>query len=228
MGRTKGAADKAPRKKSQRTKANVPGAAGVAGIGPGHNSKPAHNLTPDEKRQLFLSHRTSWKAHLEKQKALDEARTKLVAALKNDGFTVKQFELADQLDTLKGEAKVSGEVKDRLQVARWIGHPMGAQLDLFADTGAKPGQPAGAASADAAYDKGKQASMENRPAKPQDEGYAADSAQWNHYMAGYHEHQRELGGGIKAPADVNQSTMAQQPGAPQGDTDEIPPALQRH
>ena len=35
------------------------------------------------------------------------------AALKADGFTVKQMQIADQLLSVKGEAKVTGEVEDR-------------------------------------------------------------------------------------------------------------------
>jgi hypothetical protein len=181
MPRTKGSKNK------PKTKDNVPGAAGNAG----DNSKPKHNLTPEDQRALFVHHRVAWAELQTKQKAVDEIAIKVKAALKKDGFTVKQMEIADQLGDLKGEAKIQGEVKDRLQVARWIGHPLGAQLDLFADMKAAPQV--------SPYDLGKTASVENRPAKPQDHGFAPDTDQHERYMAGYGDHQRELSGGLKAP-----------------------------
>jgi hypothetical protein len=185
MARTKGSKNK-PRK----TKSDVPGAAGVAGVG--HNSKPEHNLSPDYKRKLFLHHYDKWKELQAKQAVVDKIAIDVKAALKKDGFKVKEMEIADNLGDLKGEAKIQGEVKDRLQVARWIGHPLGAQLDLFADMKAAPQA--------APYEVGKSDSMGNLPAKPQDRGYAPGTEQHDRYMAGYSDHQRELAGGIKAPA----------------------------
>ena len=76
-----------------------------------------------------------------------------------------------------------------LQVARWLGHPMGAQLDMFEAPDRTP-------IADRAYDEGKQASIENRSAKP---SYAPETEAYRSYMSGYHDHQRELAGGLKAP-----------------------------
>jgi hypothetical protein len=193
MARTKGSKNK--------TKPDVPGAAGVAGVG--HNSKPEHNLSPDDKRKLFLHHRTKWNELQAKQAVVDKVAIDVKAALKKDGFTVKEMEIADALGDLKGEARIQDDVKTRLQVARWLGHPLGAQLDLFADIKAAPQS--------TPYDLGKTASIENRPAKPQDHGFAPDSEQYNQYMAGHADHQREIVGGMKAPADADQSTMAQKP-----------------
>jgi hypothetical protein len=205
MARPKGSKNEA------KTKSDVPGAAGVAGVG--HNSKPEHNLTPDDQRKLFLHHRTKWNELQAKQAVVDKIAIDVKAALKKDGFTVKEMQIADALGDLKGEARIQDDVKTRLQVARWMGHPLGAQLDLFADgKAAIVGDP---------YDLGKMASMEDRPAKPQDHGYAPDSEQHGRYMAGYQDHQRELAGGIKAPATADQSTMAHR-------DDEKPPTETAH
>jgi hypothetical protein len=187
MARKKGSRNK------PKTKEGVPGAAGVAGAaGKGDNSKPKHNLTPEDQRALFIHHRVAWAELQAKQAAVDKIAITVKAALKKDGFTVGQMKIADSLGDLKGEAKIQGEVKDRLQVARWIGHPLGAQLDLFADMKAAPQA--------APYEVGKSDSMANLPAKPQDHGYAPGTEQHDRYMAGYSDHQRELAGGIKAPA----------------------------
>lgn len=180
---------KGPRK--AKTKPDAPGA--------GHNSgDDKAPLTADEQRQLFLSHRTSWNGWKAKLAVVEKIERDVKAALKADGFTVKQMQIADQLLSVKGEAKVTGEVEDRLKVALWTGHPMGAQLDLFR-------QPDRTPSTDRAYDAGKMCSMENKPAKPP---YDPSTPQYERFMAGYHDHQRELVGGLKAPKSDDESTMA--------------------
>ena len=111
-----------------KTSSKAPGA-------PGHNSgddaaKPG--LTDTERRELFASHRQAWNEWQAKQAVVDKIGKDVKAALKGDGFTIKHMQIADDLMDAAGEAKVKAEVQDRLQVALWIGHPMGAQLDLFA------------------------------------------------------------------------------------------------
>jgi hypothetical protein len=179
--------------RKSRTKPDVPGAS--------HNSGDERpGLTPNEEQALFLQHRTSWNEGQAKLKAAEKIVADVVAALKADGFTKKQMQIADSLGSLKGEVKIEAEVADRLKVARWIGHKLGAQMDLFE-------QPDRTPAVDIAYGEGKRASMTNKPARPD---YAPSSPQYASYMAGYHDHQRELAGGLRAPEDVNQSTLAHQ------------------
>lgn len=171
---------KSGKPKNPKTKATVPGASGA--VTTDHNSR----LTPDDERRLFLNHRTIWQTHQNKQKLLDEQRTKIVANLKGDGFKVKHMDIADALGNPKGEKRTSEEVQDRLKVAKWIGHPMGNQLDLF-------GQPDRTPSVDRAFDEGKQASMENKPCKPP---YAPELPQYKTWMAGYAMDQERLQGTV--------------------------------
>lgn len=166
-----------------KTKAGVPGAAGVAAAG--HNSKGS-KLTSDEERSLFLRHRTSWNEYQAKLKVVEKIGIDVKAALKADGFKVGQMVIADQLTTVKGEAKVVGEVRDRLKVARWIGHAMGNQLDLFE-------QPDRTPSVDRAFDLGVQDSMEGKPRKPP---HSPETEQYRSYMAGFDKHQETLRGGV--------------------------------
>ena len=176
-------AGKRPRK--PRTRPDAPGA-DAPGIG--DNSRAgASRLTPDQERELFLSHRTTWNAWQAKLKAVEAIGIDVKAALKADGFTVKQMQIADDLATVKGEARVVGEVTDRLKVARWIGHAMGAQLDLFE-------QPDRTPIVDRAYDEGKQASMENKPRSPP---HAPGTAAYDAWMNGYSDHQEELASKFK-------------------------------
>lgn len=145
-------------------------------------STPAPTIDDDEKRTLFLHHRTAWTGWQAKVAALKAVEKDIKSTLKSDGFTVEEFQVADDLATVKGEAKVKSKVETRLRVARWIGHPMGAQLDLFAKNAKGPRNP---------RDEGRQASMENKPKKPPAE-YAIGSDQWAQWIEGYDEHQASI------------------------------------
>lgn len=191
------------KKPRTRTKANAPGAAAAV---PGHNSDAAAGgdddapveLSSDDMQALFFQHRTKWNEYKAKQAVVDQFYDDMTGALKNDGFTIKQMKIADDLMDVAGEAKVKAEVKDRLQVATWMGHPLGAQLDMF-------DQPDDTPLVDRAYAAGRRQSMQNLPLQPP---HSPETEAYRAYCAGYHDHQRELAGGIRAPADVNQSTMA--------------------
>lgn len=169
-----------------RKKADKPGGGQTRKRGTKAAAPPTATVDPandDAKRELFLHHRQAWIGWQAKVKALDKIGDDVKAALKADGFLIAEFKCADQLADQRGEIKVKSEVSMRLRVARWIGHPMGAQLDLFAkaDTAAKRNP----------YDEGKQCSMENRPGKPPSE-WGPDSVEYRDFMQGYHDHQETL------------------------------------
>ena len=124
------------------------------------NGAAGHNQAEDAIRENFLQHRGVWNQLTAKQKLLDKQWQDAKAALKADGHKVVQMKIADALSgSARAEARVYGEVEDRLKVARYIGHKLGAQYDLFA-------QPDRTPAVDVARDQGKQASMENEPKKP--------------------------------------------------------------
>jgi hypothetical protein len=149
--------------------------------------------TEDQIRAGFLHHRQAWNQMTAKQKAIDKQWTDVKAALKADGYKVLHMQVADDLaGSPKAEAKVHTAVQDRLQVARWIGHPMGAQLDLF-------GQPDRTPATDKAYDEGKQAFMEDKRATPP---YAPGVPQYTQWLAGWHAAQdARVRGGLKPLVD---------------------------
>lgn len=190
-GAAKGAAAK-PRK--PKTKPDAPGAAAVQASGgapgPGHNSD---KRSADEVREGFLQHRKSWLGWQAKLKVVEKFGKDVKAALKADGYKVIEMQIADDLaGSPKSEAKIQMQVEDRLRVAQWIGHPMGSQMDLFA-------QPDRTPLSDRAYDKGKQASMENQAARPD---YAPETEAYREYMRGYHDHQATIGKGFKKKPDA--------------------------
>lgn len=178
-----------PPKGSTKTKPSVPGgAAKPATPRAGHNS--GKELTADERQTLFLRDKDAYIRDLAAQKKATKAFQDTCKRIKADGFTNKQIKAAIEMDTPEGEARVRAEVLDILQAAKWVGsHQMGNQLDMFQEPDRTP-------SVDKAYDEGKRTSMENKPAAPV---YAPETEQYRHYMQGYHDHQRELAGGLKAP-----------------------------
>ena len=187
---------KGSRPRRQRTKSGVPGE--VADTTDVSADDTQQALTPDEERKLFLNHLSAWNEYQAKLKVVEALGKTVKDALKGDGFTIKMMKIADQLTDVKGETKVKSEIEERLKVARWMGHPLGAQLDLF-------DQPDRTPAVERAYDEGKMASMQDHPARP---SYAPETPQYAQYMAGYHDHQRELAGGLRAPRSGDESTMA--------------------
>lgn len=186
--------------KKPKTKPDAPGA--VIETAPpeaGHNSgskTPASRLTDGEERELFGRHRTIWNGLTAKQKMLDEQWSRAKADIKADGFKVLHMNIADALINPKGEKKVHAEVRDRLWVARMIGHALGRQMDLFEAPDRTP-------AVDRAYENGRTASIDNAPRRCD---YHESTEQYREFMRGYNDHQEELlsrvgtGGGELEPA----------------------------
>jgi len=140
----------------------------------GHNGRP----DADAVQANFHQHRGTWNEWQAKRKVLDKIENDLKAALKADGFFVKEFEVADALaGPAKKALKVRAEVELRLRVAKWMGHPMSNQFDLFA-------QPPRATSVDEAYAHGVRDCQEGKIAGA---SYPPDSENGQAYLAGYHD-----------------------------------------
>lgn len=192
----------APKKPKTKTKPDAPGAVDAAPPAPGDNSgnnTKASRLTDSEERELFGSHRSVWNGLLAKQKLLDEQWARAKGALKSDGFKVLHMQIADQLITPKGEKKVHADVKDRLWVARMIGHALGRQMDLFEAPDRTP-------AVDRAYDEGRTASIDNQPR--QCAQYHETTEQFREFMRGYNDHQEELIARVGTGGAAIQTTSA--------------------
>lgn len=157
----------------------------------------------DEVQGRFLDHRSQWNQWKAARKVVDKRETEVKAALKADGFLVKEFEVADALTAgPKQAAKIREEVTLRLRVARWMHLPMGDQLDLFVNS-APPPPPNH-------REAGKVACMEGQRATPPDHLAADDVQEW---LAGYHDEQgRKTRAGIRPLA--GDGTMADDEGDP--------------
>jgi len=135
----------------------------------------------------FLQHRNLWISAQAKLKVAEKALKEVVADAKSEGFLKLHFQIADALTAgPKKEAKVVGEVKNRIQVAKWIGHAMGKrvdlnQLDLFA-TDKPAGDPI-----QAAYDDGERTGMEGKRQEVPGQYSSNDLSQA--WMSGWHKGQ---------------------------------------
>lgn len=104
------------------------------------------------------------------------------------GFTKADFDTAIQLEDAEREAKTKARIARQLVIAKYMGKGLGAQLDMFLEPDRTP-------SSDIAYEEGRQAHIENKPAKP---GYDPSTEQHRRYMEGYHSVTEErVKGGIK-------------------------------
>lgn len=146
-------------------------------------------------RASFLQHRSRWASALAKVKVAEKDLKDVVGDLKSEGFTKKQMQIADMLvASPKKEAKVVGEVKDRLQVARWIGHAMGKRIDLNQLDLFGPDVPAGDP-VQAAYDHGEKAGLAGETANVPGQYSANDLSQA--WLSGHHKGQSTVQKGIK-------------------------------
>lgn len=154
------------------------------------SGKPAAPPPSDDNvRASFLQHFNAWNGVQAKLKAAKKLEKDMVASAKADGFLKKEFEVAEALaGSPKKEARIVGEVSLRQRVARWIGHPMGAQLDLFEKNKGAIVDP---------RDEGKQHCMEGGRASPPAK-YAPGSIPYTQWLEGYHaEQERKVKSGIK-------------------------------
>jgi hypothetical protein len=174
-------------------------------------SGPAHNgtsLSDADRRAAFVQHFHRWSALDAKKKALATQFKELTRAAKADGYSMAEIKIAAMLlQSDNGEDLVRDEITARLRVSYWLKLPLGSQLEMFANTGMPKQDP---------FEQGKHDVVTDKPAKPQDYGYAPGSEEFEKYMAGFHEQTRELAGGIKASKAAEDSNIVHLGSRPAG------------
>jgi ribosomal protein L17 len=177
-----------------------------AGSGGNPRAKPGTNLkdlSEDEVRHLFLKNRTEYVSAKAKEAAAKKVVDDIVTQAKSDGFTKKELDLSIDLADLKKEKKVIADVETRLRVARWIGHKMGAQMDLFAEPDRTP-------AVDRAFEEGKTAGLGASPRKsPYAQGLPQNEKWFEGFDAGQAVNASHVGRGPKDPPPGNDGTETQ-------------------
>lgn len=165
------------------TKATKPAATKAAKSAP----KIFNNEDPEAKA-LFLRHLKKVK---EQRATLNTANADLRNVYKSakaqGGFEKTDFDYAIEVGTAEAEAKARAKIARRLQIARYMGSDLGAQLELFLEPDRTP-------AADRAYGEGQTVSMEGGTPNPP---YAPETEQFRQFMQGYHDDQERITKGIK-------------------------------
>lgn len=139
--------------------------------------KPGVNDTDEQNRALFLHHLPKV-ADLKDKVATATANLRnAYKAAKADGFLKADFDTAFEIQGAEGEKKRKAAIARSLQIARWLGCDLGAQLDMFVEDPLVP-------AADRAYEEGKTDSLQGKSAKP---SYDPSTEQHRRYMAGFHD-----------------------------------------
>ena len=137
----------------------------------------------EQSKALFLTHHLP---EIAKLKALAKtAQGRLRAAYKTakkDGFLQRDFDVAFQLKEQTGEKQLKAAIARDMTIAKWLGHALGKQLDMFVDAEEEDTE-------QRAYAAGEEASRRNKPAEPL---YAPETVGYEAYMRGFHDHQEQL------------------------------------
>ena len=90
-------------------------------------------LTDDEQKALFFQHRKSYQTALAAKKKADAALldTAKKAKAELSKNAVHMIKTAIELESDEGSEKLKERIERELQVARWLGLPVGAQGSLF-------------------------------------------------------------------------------------------------
>jgi ribosome modulation factor len=162
-----------------------------------------HNLTADQQAALFLKHHLP--AYRESLRLKDKAAAdfrNVCKVIKAEGGSITDIKTAIKLSGEEGEKAVKKEIEDTIRVARWLGHSVGYQMEMFEDR--RPG-------VDRAYDEGKVAGMGGNIKKPP---YSDPSLpQYKRWMEGWDDGQAVLTMKLKAPEPPPQTVKAPKPQA---------------
>lgn len=177
-----------------------------------HN-EPTMNADEEQaKMDCFNAHRDKIRPLEARLESVKKLVAEAYADAKKDKLAKKMFAIAKKLlGTKKQEDGIIGDIRMVRFVAKAVGHSMAAQFDLFAQDD-KP-------STISPEQEGEQASRDNKPAKPP---YAAETEQYQRWMAGYYAHQETLAKGIKpmkkgAPTQGRREGPAQDASPPPDD-----------
>jgi len=177
---------KPTRPRTPKTKRSAPGAAALASLG--HNLAGPLERSAAQLQEAFLQHRKKWNEAMSAKALTDKQLRSVKAALKAEGFTVQQMKVADDLESISGEDKLTVLIETILKVAVWQNHPLGRQLDMFH----KPNEVVKDRATRRAA--GRLASMNDEPRKPP---HAPGTLEYDEWMNGYAEHQSELASRFK-------------------------------
>jgi hypothetical protein len=135
------------------------------------------NTMDPQTRAIFLSDKEKYAKAIERQKKAGDAVREIKQTINADGFSVRQIQVAIQLETPEGEAEFRMRMADDLLAAQYAGAAIGSQLQLFLDD--RDRTPL----ADRAFEDGVQAAMAGKQAKPP---YDPSTEAFIRFLDGFH------------------------------------------
>jgi hypothetical protein len=154
----------------------------------------SEGLTDDQRRGLFLHHLERYERALSAKKLRDAdmRNAAKLARVEMGPAAIEQIKLAIALRDEGGAADLKGKMASMWDIARWMNAHIEFQLELFDK------DPTSAA--DRAREDGKNAGLRGLPAKP---GQEVNPLHSNIWLEGYHEGQKVLVRGFRAPLMLN-------------------------
>jgi hypothetical protein len=100
------------------------------------NGKPyvAKEPLSDEQRQaVFFGHKSLYEKELKKKKAADASFKVACKLIKSENTKLADIKLAIELEDPEGSTEMRERFERQLEVARWVGAPVGTQFSFFED-----------------------------------------------------------------------------------------------
>lgn len=153
-----------------------------------------NTLTDDQRHALFFQHKRKIAVLKEHIASLTGEMRSAYKIAKAEGYPKKDFDFAFMLEKDKDGEAIERRRRE-VEIALWLGHPVGTQADLFESTTIDK-RPI----AETAYEEGKRAGMNNEVLKPP---HGAGTEAYERYVAGWHD-----GSAIKASLKKEQEDGA--------------------
>lgn len=135
-------------------------------------------LTDDQRQALFFQHKRKIAGLKEKLGTVNGDLRNAYKIAKAEGFPKKDFDFAFLLEKDEDDAAIERRRREA-EIARWLGHAIGTQGDLFEGTKLDK-----RSIAESAFEDGKRAGMNNEVLKP---SHGAGTEAYERYVAGWHE-----------------------------------------
>jgi hypothetical protein len=125
-------------------------------------------VSEDQRLAEFFAYKKRLIPLLEALKDARDDVKELYAEAKQQGIWKKELELAIALDTPEGEEKAKSDFERTLRIAKWMGVPIGSQVDMF-------DEPKGDAKH---FEAGKRAALADEPARSPPGLGQSDAQHW--------------------------------------------------
>ena len=106
-------------------------------VEPGHN-QPKVALSEDQQRAIFFKHRSDYEKSVNAQKAAAADLKMVVKRIKSEGTRLADIKLAISLGDPQASTAMRERLERDLQIARWVGAPVGTQFSLLDDVDRQP------------------------------------------------------------------------------------------